>query len=122
MTRCIPATLLLLVLLGAPWADAATQTTAAEVAATRQRAEQGDAGAQWELAGRYGTGIGVPFNDVEAVAWYRQAADQGLAGAQYDLGVMYRDGRGMPQDYTQAIAWWHKAADQGYWRAHRNLG
>ena len=46
MTRLrLSVALVALVLLGTPWADAAAQTTAAEVAATRQRAEQGDASA-----------------------------------------------------------------------------
>jgi len=68
--------------------------TAAGVAATRQRAEQGDAKAQADLGVMYATGEGVPRDLVEAVAWYRQAADQGWAEAQNALGSMYATGRG----------------------------
>jgi len=88
--------LVVLVLLGTSWADAAAQTTAAEVAATRQQAEQGDAIAQYNLGVMYSTGQGVPEDDVEAVAWWRKAADQGQASAQHFLGVSYVSGQGVP--------------------------
>ncbi|MBN4048273.1 hypothetical protein JYU09_01730, partial [bacterium AH-315-O15] len=39
--RRLSVAFVVVVLLGTSWADAAAQTTAAEVAATRQRAEQG---------------------------------------------------------------------------------
>ena len=53
----------------------------------RALAEQGDVEAQFNLGVRYGTGEGVPQDDVEAVRWYRLAAEQGSARAQYNLGV-----------------------------------
>ena len=58
-------------------------------------AEQGHAGAQYNLGLRYATGRGVPEDDAEAVRWYRMAAEQGHAGAQYALGFMYATGRGV---------------------------
>ena len=60
----------------------------------RLAADQGDAGAQYNLGVMYDNGQGVPQNYAEAVKWYRLAADQGDASAQYNLGVMYDNGRG----------------------------
>ena len=48
----------------------------------RASAEAGDAEAQFILGGMYVTGVGVPQDDVEAVAWYRRAAEQGRTAAR----------------------------------------
>ena len=80
MTRLrLSVALVVLVLLGTPWADAAAQRTAAEVASTRQRAEQGGHRSQLFLGILYYNGEGVPQDYVEALKWYRLAADQGRA-------------------------------------------
>jgi len=63
---------------------------------TRAMAEQGYAGAQYDLGQMYAEGQGVPQDDAEAVTWYRRAAEQGYAPAQGNLGVMYDNGRGVP--------------------------
>ncbi len=47
----------------------------------RKAAEQGDAGAQFNLGVMYGGGQGVPQDYAEAVKWFRKAADQGTANA-----------------------------------------
>ena len=122
MTRLpVSVALFVLVLLGARWTDAAAQT-AAEVATTRQQAEQGAADAQNALGLMYYNGEGVPQDYVEAVRWYRLAADQGLAAAQLNLGVMYDRERGVPQDYEEAVRWYRLAVDQGLAAAQYNLG
>ena len=72
--RRMSVALVVLVLLGTSWADAAAQTTAAEVAATRQRAEQGDALAQASLGLMYFLGEGVPQDYVEAHKWVNLSA------------------------------------------------
>ena len=122
MTR-LPMSVALVVLaqLGAPWTDAAAQTTA-DVATTRQQAEQGAANAQNDLGVMYYNGEGVPQDYVEAVRWYRLAADQGFAAAQLNLGVMYDRGGGVPQDYVEAVRWYRLAVDQGLVAAQYNLG
>ena len=74
------------------------------------RADQGDAGAQWNLGLSYATGLGIPQDDAEAVRWYRLAADQGNATAQYNLGLMYASGQGVPQDDVEAHMWLNLAA------------
>ena len=47
----------------------------------RQAAEQGDAGAQNNLAFMYGTGRGVAQDYVQAHMWFNLAAAQGVAKA-----------------------------------------
>ena len=79
-------------------------------------AEQGDAAAQYNLAGMYGRGDGVPQDFKEAVKWYRPAAEQGLPEAQLNLGGMYYEGDGVSQNYVLAHMWWNLAAEQ------RNIG
>ena len=113
--------LVVLVLLGAPWTDAAAQT-AAEVATTRQHAGQGAADAQNALGLMYYNGEGVAQDYEEAVRWYRLAAGQGLAAAQFNLGVMYDRGRGVAQNYAEAVRWYRLAVDQGLAAAQYNLG
>ena len=61
----------------------------------RKAAEQGHAGAQYNLGLKYARGEGVPKDDAEAVSWYRKAAEQGHAGAQFNLGLMYARGEGV---------------------------
>ena len=43
----------------------------------REKAEQGDVQAQYNLGIMYETGRGGPQDDAEAVRWYRLAAEQG---------------------------------------------
>ena len=50
-------------------------------AATRARAEAGDAVAHYILGFKYYTGRGVAQDHEEAARWYRLAADQGFADA-----------------------------------------
>jgi TPR repeat protein len=88
----------------------------------RVRAEQGDAKAQYKLAGLYYQGKGVQQDYAEAVTWYRKAADQGNAKAQYSLAFVYDEGKGVPQDHIAALGWCRKAADQGYAKAQYALG
>ena len=57
--------------------------------ATKIKAEQGDAEAQYLLGVMYDYGRGVPEDAAEAVKWTLKAAKQGFAKAQYSLGFMY---------------------------------
>ena len=58
----------------------------------RERAESGDAEAQYKRGYDYMQGLGVPKDNLEAVTWFRKAADQGHAEARVQLGVMYANG------------------------------
>ena len=81
---------------------------------TINRAQQGDADAQFLLGSMYYDGQGVPRDYKKAVYWYEKSAKQGYADAQYNLGVMYSTGRGIPQDYKLAYVWFNVASAQGY--------
>ena len=94
--------------------------TTDQVAVIRQLAEQGNAGAQYNLGVMYANGEGVAENDAEAVKWYRLAADQGDAEAQINLGYMYAKGEGVPESQVDAYFWWNLAAAQGIAGAKTN--
>jgi hypothetical protein len=83
---------------------------ATAVALFRSLAEQGYAGAQFQLGFLYRSGRGVPQDYAEALKWLRRAAAQGNRYAQSNLGFMYRDGEGVPKDYVQAHMWFNLAA------------
>ena len=85
-------------------------------------AEQGNAGAQYNLGLMFANGQGVPKDEQQAMVWYRQAADKGDADAQYNLGLMYFYGQGAQKDVQQAAIWFRKSAEQGNATAQHNLG
>lgn len=78
------------------------------------KAEQGDAEAQYNLGVIYALGNkDIRKDDAEALKWLKSAADQGYAEAQYRLGVMYVTGIGVNLDRSQALDWFRKACDSG---------
>lgn len=83
----------------------------------RPLAEQGDAGAEYNLGVMYGKGQGVQKDLAEAVKWYRLAAAQGVGAAQSNLGQLYANGQGVSQDYVEAAKWLPRACG-----ADRNVG
>ena len=85
-------------------------------------AEQGYAGAQFNLGVMYANGRGVKQDDFEAVKWYRKAAEQGHANAQANLGSAYSAGRGVRQDVASAVKWFKKAAENGSQNGQFKLG
>ncbi|QCE34635.1 sel1 repeat family protein [Acetobacteraceae bacterium] len=93
-----------------------------DIPALKQKAEAGDAKAQFDLGLLYVEGIGMSHNEAKAVEWWRKAADQGDRDAQYSLGILYYSGRGVKQDYTEAAKWFEKASQQGFKEAQHMLG
>ena len=87
----------------------------------RLAAEQGHAGAQYNLGVCYTKGYGVTQNNNEAVRYYRLAAEQGHAGAQYNLGLCYFNGYGVTQNYIEAVKYFRLAAEQGHAEAIGSL-
>ena len=88
----------------------------------RKAAEQGDAGAQYNLGSCYAMGEGVVKDEAEAVKWLRKAAEQGHSDAQYNLGRCYYSGEGVEKDILEAVKWLRMAAEQGHLTAQNNLG
>ena len=97
----------------------AAQLTAAELAATRQRAEQGDADAQASLGAIYVSGQGIPQNYKEAARWLQLAAEQGHVLAMRDLITMYRTNQGVDQDIVEAHKWANLAASHATGDDHK---
>jgi hypothetical protein len=116
-----------------------------------EKANKGDANAQYELSGIYLYGKGIPQDGNESMKWLKKsaegghawaqkimilaahdyndrirwctkAAERGDAWAQLMLGAMYNYGEGVIQDYNEAAKWYRKAAEQGDANAQRDLG
>ena len=88
----------------------------------QERAEAGDAEAQYELGMAYIHGDGVAKNYSQAAKWLHKAAEQGHAVAQYNLGVCFANGAGTAKNMAQACKWYLKSAEQNYPQAEYNLG
>ena len=72
----------------------------------KERADQGEALAQFKLASLYESGRdGVSKNLPKAAVLYRKAAEQGRSDAQYNLGMMYESGHGVEKDPAEAARW-----------------
>lgn len=85
-------------------------------------AEQNDITAQFQLAGMYLYGEGVPRNYPLAIHWYQTVAEKKLAAAESKLGLLYQYGVGVPQDDITAVSWYKKAAEQDFPLAQYYLG
>ncbi|MBV9955834.1 MAG: SEL1-like repeat protein [Pseudolabrys sp.] len=90
-------------------------------ASLRQAANDGDAGAAYEIAVRFAEGRGVPANSEEAVRWFERAANAGVAPAQFRLGSLYEKGHGVKKDLGRARALYNQAAAKGNAKAMHNL-
>ena len=79
--------------------------TPGEFAKTKEKAEKGDAVAQYNLGLCYANGIGVPKDKVEAGVWYRKSAEQGCALGQLNYGLIKAFGQGVTRDPIEGHAW-----------------
>ena len=84
-------------------------------------ASNGDALAQYEVARRYGKGMGVQKSAAISVEWYEKSARAGYAPAIYRLATMYERGNGVRKDYKHAMKLYISAADKGNVKAMHNL-
>lgn len=86
----------------------------------RQKAEQGDAQAQYDLAYLYYKAdsdpsiSGVNQSDHLAAQWYRRAAMQGHSSAQYNMAVLHLRGDGVERDAISAYSWLLLARENGH--------
>ena len=71
----------------------------------RLAAEQGDAGAQYQLGYMSLRRMGLRFDPAAAAGWFRRAAEQGHWRAQIDLSDMYAEGWGVKRDPPKAYMW-----------------
>ncbi len=89
------------------------QDTAADLAALRSKAEQGDADSLHLLYLIHHLGIGVEKNEAEAVSWLQRAAELGDAKSQYILCVYHMYGVQVEKNEQTALRWLHCAAERG---------
>ncbi len=76
-----------------------------------ERALQGDAEAQYDLAKNLETGrIGLKRDLVQAEHWYRKAAEQGDPFAQAGVAILYQFGKGVKADLVEACMWYTLAS------------
>jgi TPR repeat protein len=90
--------------------------------ATKAKADQGDAQAQFEIGSFYQSGTGTAKNLPEAIKWYRKSSEQGVVKAQSILGLCYGEGTGVEKDPVEAVKWYRRAAEQGNAVAQTSLG
>ncbi len=95
-----------------------------DVAATKQKAEAGDAAAQVAL----GDSLNYTFHASEALGWYRKAAAQGSVEGAYHVGDMLLFGApGIPNSFTvppdpiEGLRWTYMAATNLHPYACRNM-
>lgn len=105
-----------------PHHDWTSPAPAAVWQAVHDKAEQGDAQAQFALGLSYSTGSGLPEDQTRAAQWYLRAADQEHPLAQYNLGLMLVAGTGVPADRAAAMDWIRRAAVAGDASAQFYLG
>lgn len=85
-------------------------------------ARQGDADAQFRLAGLYDRGLAAGgIREEEAFMWYEKAAQRGHRDAAFQVGSAYKHGRGTRPKEALAVYWWQKAAALGSADAQFNL-
>lgn len=80
------------------------------IAELKQKAENGEAQAQYQVGLLHYNGHSVPQDTTLAIDWFSRAAEQNYGEAQFNLGILYERGDGAPQDYVQAFYWYMLAA------------
>ncbi|HEY5292464.1 MAG TPA: tetratricopeptide repeat protein [Burkholderiales bacterium] len=78
----------------------------------KQRAEEGDFQAQYNLGALYALGKGVDRDFAQATTWLGKAAARGHAQAQANLGLLLLNGARTKAQWREAKRWLHKASDQ----------
>lgn len=95
-------------------AEQAASKAASEFKSDLQRAQAGEAEAQFRVGTAYRKGWGVAMEPAAAANWMRESADQGNAAAQHALGQMYEAGEGVPLNEGRALEWYRRSARQGH--------
>lgn len=77
------------------------------------KANDGDAEAQFELADCFFNGKEIARNYLKAIEWYTRAAELGHLESQKKLYDCYINGKGVDKDANEAVKWLTMAADAG---------
>ena len=94
-------------------AESPKETQAAKI--SLQKAETGDADAQYDIGKRLLEGMGVKRDIERAIFWLNKSAEQGCVDAQFLIGMS-------SEDCTEAAKWLNKAANQGHAQAQFQMG
>ena len=103
-----------------PQSGAVCEPKPTEMRAVRERAETGDAVAEYEVGRSLLGSKPIDYEVATAMPWFQRSAEQGYAPAEYIYGGMFREGRW--KNPQQLVYWWTKAAEQGEVRAQLWLG
>jgi TPR repeat protein len=87
----------------------------------RLAAEQGHAGAQFELARNLCYDNDDDDDDAEAFEWWRKAAEQGHVEAIFELADCYEVGFVVDTDPAQALEWYRLALEKGHAKAQERI-
>ncbi len=80
------------------------------LAVWRDRAEAGDAEAQYMVGSIFEKGLGTDPDYAKAASWYRKAAEQDHSRAMVSLAYLHEQGLGVEADVTAALNWYRRAA------------
>jgi TPR repeat protein len=108
----------LLLLLGLPILSCAETEMPPEIVALHNKAEGGDADAQFRLGQIYDKGEVIPANTNESIRWWQRAGEQGNQEALFHLATRLLS----LQRKAEAIAALKKAGDLGHAQALNTLG
>lgn len=85
---------------------------AGDIVQILQKAENGDASAQYRVATMYQTGEETAVNQGKASYWYLKAAQQDITAAQTRIGARLIQGLGIEKNVGAGIQWVQKAANK----------
>ena len=100
---------------------AAPQNVKIHAQSMMEKAQAGDAKAEYQVGWSYFTGREVPVDYKEAAKWLRQSAAQNFADAEFALGYLYEHGKGVNKNDRQAALYYAAAAKQAHATAENNL-
>ena len=90
-----------------------TEQNTFAIAELQQKANEGDAQAQFDLALCYANGKDIEKNEELAFDWLKKAAEQGWDDAEIRLANSYAQGLGVEKSEVNAFKWYAKAAAKG---------
>ncbi len=90
-----------------------SKEAASALDAIKKAAEGGDAKAQFDLATRFDTGVGVDWSLEKAFEWFLKSAEGGNVTAAVQVAKRLDEGTGAQRDTEKSKPWWKKAAEAG---------
>ncbi|MHB9147029.1 MAG: tetratricopeptide repeat protein [Candidatus Amoebophilus sp.] len=91
--------------------EASTTDPAKKLNELIERAEKGDAKAQYEVGRKYYQGKKISQDYKQAFKWFTKVEAQGNVDAQVAIASMYYHGQGVQQNYEEAFKWFTKAKE-----------